>query len=215
MKRKDNDEEKRNSIIIAGLASEFEFSHRIGDEKFYRSTIACMRKSGAVDTIPIIIPKRMIPESTGPFTARAEGEIRVNKNYALPRSPYVATYIKPNEFCILDETGEDVNEVRLNGYICREPRFYVHGDGRKSTTLILKIDRENDKWDTIPCVFWGRNAEYANSFEVGDHIKVKGCLQSRCYNGKRLEGGTELRISYEVAVRSVKKIKPEEKDGSE
>ena len=65
--------------------------------------------------------------------------------------------------------------------------------------MMLAVRRAFGKSDYIPCIAWGRNAQYAARFHVGDQLRLTGRLQSREYQ-KLLESGEYLtRNAYEVS----------------
>ena len=65
--------------------------------------------------------------------------------------------------------------------------------------MMLAVNRAFGKSDYIPCIAWGRNAQYASRFSVGDRVRLTGRLQSREYQ-KLLENGEYmLRNAYEVS----------------
>lgn len=65
--------------------------------------------------------------------------------------------------------------------------------------MMLAVNRAFGKSDYIPCIAWGRNAQYASRFQVGEKIRLTGRLQSREYQ-KLLENGEYMvRNAYEVS----------------
>ena len=62
------------------------------------------------------------------------------------------------------------------------------------------------KSDYIPCICWGRNARYASNFDVGEHVRILGRIQSREYVKKLSETETETRTAYEVSVSKLECI---------
>ena len=64
---------------------------------------------------------------------------------------------------------------------------------------MLAVNRAFGKSDYIPCIAWGRNAQFASRFHVGDRVRVTGRLQSREYQ-KLLENGEYItRNAFEVS----------------
>ena len=75
--------------------------------------------------------------------------------------------------------------------------------------MMLAVNRAFGKSDYIPCIAWGRNAQYASRFGVGDRIKLTGRLQSREYQ-KLLENGEYLcRNAYEVSSFTLEAAEPD------
>ena len=50
----------------------------------------------------------------------------------------------------------------------------------------------------------GRNARFADSLDIGDHLQIKGRIQSREYSKRISETETESRTAYEVSASSLK-----------
>ena len=88
----------------------------------------------------------------------------------------------------------------MDGYICKPPIYRKTPLGREIADLLLAVNRPYGKSDYIPCICWGRNARFASSFEVGEHVQVLGRIQSREYVKRITETETEKRIAYEVSV---------------
>ena len=66
--------------------------------------------------------------------------------------------------------------------------------------MLLAVNRPYGKSDYIPCICWGRNARFAEGFQVGEHIQIWGRIQSREYQKKIAENEFEKRVAYEVSV---------------
>ena len=96
--------------------------------------------------------------------------------------------------------GAKTNNIFLDGYICKLPVYRKTPLGREIADLLLAVNRPYGKSDYIPCICWGRNARFASTFEVGEHVQIMGRIQSREYIKKLTETETEKRIAYEVSV---------------
>lgn len=62
-------------------------------------------------------------------------------------------------------------------------------------------------------ICWGRNARYAESFNVGGHVQIWGRIQSREYQKKISEDEIEKRIAYEVSVSKLEYVVEEATEG--
>ncbi|HBA97088.1 MAG TPA: single-stranded DNA-binding protein, partial [Lachnospiraceae bacterium] len=82
--------------------------------------------------------------------------------------------------------------------------------GREIADVLLAVNRPYGKSDYIPCICWGRNARFADQFEVGSHIQLWGRIQSREYQKKISEDMYEKRVAYEVSVSKLEYIAEEE-----
>ena len=73
---------------------------------------------------------------------------------------------------------------------------------------MLAVNRAFGKSDYIPCIAWGRNAQFASRFHVGDRVRVTGRLQSREYQ-KLLENGEYIiRNAFEVSCFTLEAEQP-------
>ena len=195
---------ENNRVTVVGeVVSPFRFSHEVFGEGFYIFDLAVTRLSGTVDTLPVMVSDRLVDvtqdyrgcqvEVTGQFRSynRHEGEKRRLKLNIFALELYlVEGAIDPRES----------NEIYLDGYICKEPIYRKTPQGREITDLLLAVNRPYGKSDYIPCIAWGRNAEYAAGLSIGDRISVTGRVQSREYTKKLSDTECEKRVAYEVSV---------------
>ncbi len=198
-----------NSVEISGnVASECTFSHEIYGEEFYSFYLSSRRLSGTDDTIKVTISERILDKertSVGSFVY-IKGQIRSYNSYSENKSRLIITvFTKEIEYDRFDE----VNNVVLDGFICKKPVYRSTPLGREISDILLAVNRAYNKSDYIPCICWGRNAKYTNEFEVGENIKIYGRIQSRIYK-KHTENGEEERTAYEVSVSRLEKKKKEE-----
>ena len=95
------------------------------------------------------------------------------------------------------QENDTLNRVTLTGALCKAPIYRSTPFGREICDMMLAVNRAFGKSDYIPCIAWGRNAQYAARFGVGDRISLTGRLQSREYQ-KLLESGEYMtRNAYE------------------
>ena len=99
-----------------------------------------------------------------------------------------------------DEFGDDVNQIILDGYICKTPIYRVTPFSREIADVLLAVNRAYGKSDYIPLICWGRNARYCQQLNVGDGIHIEGRLQSREYQKKIDEENVVTKTAYEVSV---------------
>lgn len=195
-----------NQVTLSGrMASAFEFSHELYGEKFYHAFISVIRSSGTVDTIPMIVSERLVDISHD-YTnedvcicgqCRTYNRQEENKNTLLIN-------IFVSEF-YLEHEASDVNEICLEGYICKHPTFRETPLGRQISDFIIAVNRNYGKSDYIPCICWGRNAACTSKMYIGDHIRLSGRFQSREYI-KVIDGVEYVKTAYEVSVISFEEI---------
>jgi single-stranded DNA-binding protein len=110
------------------------------------------------------------------------------------------------EKCDVEEDMLKPNQIFLDGFICKPPIYRKTPLGREIADVLLAVNRPYGKSDYIPCICWGRNARYAESFEVGGHVQIWGRIQSREYQKKVSETEVEKRVAYEVSVSKLEYV---------
>ena len=101
-----------------------------------------------------------------------------------------------------EESGQNPNQIFLNGFICKPPVYRKTPFGREISDILVAVNRAYNKSDYIPCIAWGRNARYLSGLSVGENIKIWGRMQSRTYQKKN---GDEIeeRVAYEVSISKI------------
>lgn len=206
---------ENNRVALSGeVSSEAEFSHEVYGEGFYTVLLTTLRSSGTADEVPVMISERMCDIKTlkiGQHLA-VTGQFRsFNRHEEKNNRLVLSVFARELEF--LDDLDEDVksNQIFLDGYICKEPIYRKTPLGREIADLLIAVNRSYGKSDYIPCICWGRNARFASGFEIGDHVQVRGRIQSREYVKKFSDTESEQRIAYEVSVSKIDLLK-EDKD---
>ena len=112
-------------------------------------------------------------------------------------------------FVEIPEGEQNPNHIFLDGYVCKKPVYRKTPLGREIADVLLAVNRPYGKSDYIPCICWGRNARYADQFEVGAHVQLWGRIQSREYQKKIDEEVYEKRVAYEVSVSKLEYLSEE------
>ena len=201
-----------NQVIVAGeIASDFTFSHEIFGEGFYMVDLVVARLSDTYDVIPLMVSDRLFDVENSHIGEKvvARGQFRsYNKHEETRNRLILSVFVR--EISVLDDEGDEAgnkpNQIYLDGYICKEPVYRMTPLGREIADILLAVNRAYGKSDYIPCICWGRNARYASSFDVGEHVRVLGRIQSREYVKKLSETETETRVAYEVSVSKLECI---------
>lgn len=193
-------ENPNNRIVAAGrLESEPVLSHEVMNEPFYTGTLLVRRLSGAVDRLPVTIPGKLLacmPPSEGQLLMMS-GQVRSYNKVIDGAGRLMVTLFAQN--ISLAQENDTLNKVSLTGALCKPPIYRSTPFGREICDMMLAVNRAFGKSDYIPCIAWGRNAQYAARFNVGDRISLTGRLQSREYQ-KLLENGEYMtRNAYEVS----------------
>ena len=195
---------ENNQVTIMGkVATEFSFSHEVFGERFYMVEVEVKRLSNSEDRIPLMISERLIDvtqDYTGEYIM-VHGQFRsYNRHEEQKNRLVLSVFVREISFMEEEPDGTKTNSIWLDGYICKEPIYRKTPLGREIADLLLAVNRPYGKSDYIPCICWGRNARYASNFDVGEHVRIFGRIQSREYVKKLSETQTETRIAYEVSV---------------
>ena len=102
---------------------------------------------------------------------------------------------------VMAEDGEPINDVLLEGPICKEPIYRKTPLGRQICDVMLAVPRHFRRADYLPCILWGRTAQEIAGCHIRECIRIRGRLQSRAYT-KITEEGSLDRIAYEVSALS-------------
>jgi single-stranded DNA-binding protein len=196
---------ENNKVYLNGIvASSPEFSHEVMGEGFYDFYMDVERLSGQMDRIPLTISERLMGEESIEIgnTLGVCGQLRSYNKVVGERSKLVLK-VFVRELGIGDE--DNPNFIEIEGFVCKPTIFRTTPFGREICDVLLAVNRAYNKSDYIPCIAWGRNARYAETFNVGDRVLLSGRIQSREYQ-KGLEDGTyESRIAYEVSINKIEK----------
>lgn len=199
---------QNNYIILSGqIASDFTYSHQVYGEAFYSFMLCSKRLSDTYDTLPITISERLlidIEAKTGQFVT-ITGQLRSYNNYSEGKTHLILT-VFAKDITINEEKTKDINNIQLNGFICKAPVYRTTPFGREIADILLAVNRAYNKSDYIPIICWGRNARFSSNLEIGSNITITGRMQSRCYQKKLSEDKVIERTAYEVSVSKIELI---------
>ncbi len=196
---------QNNRVYVSGkVATTPEFSHEVMGEGFYDFIVSVERLSGQTDEIPVTISERLMENDD--FAVGKDigicGQLRSYNKAVDGRSKLVLRVFVRE----LAECDPDVpNFIEIEGFICKQPVYRTTPFGREICDLLLAVNRAYNKSDYIPAIAWGRNARYAETFSVGDRVRVEGRIQSRIYQKTLEDGSVEERTAYEVSVAKIEK----------
>ncbi len=187
-----------NQITLRGsLMNLPQFSHENHGKKFYRFTLEVPRLSGAVDLLPVVAEEAILNamELSDGEMLTVVGQIRShNQRSGGIRRLLIFVFAGS----ILVEDGPPINDVVLEGLLCRNPTYRRTPLGREICDVMLAVPRAFRRADYLPCILWGRTAKEGSQCQTGDPIRICGRLQSRIYT-KVTESGPEERTAYEVS----------------
>ncbi len=191
-----------NEACVIGEASGYlTYSHDVHGERFYRFMLRSERLSENADLICVTVSEKMLTDISIDVGKRLliKGQFRSYNNYTGEGNKLVLTLFA-RDIKEAPESGESVNEIYLNGFICKPVVYRVTPFGREIADILLAVNRAYNKSDYIPCIAWGRNARFVRHLEVGQNIKIWGRMQSREYQKKLTETESIAKTAYEVSI---------------
>lgn len=137
----------------------------------------------------------------------ANGQFRsYNRHEETKNRLVLSVFVRDLQVNEQEDECEKPNHILLDGYICKPPVYRKTPLGREIADILLAVNRPYGKSDYIPCICWGRNARFAQNFEVGSHVQVWGRIQSREYQKRIGEEEFEKRIAYEISVSKLEYV---------
>ncbi len=197
-----------NNITLRGSLQGLPvFSHENHERKFYRFTLEVPRLSGAIDLLPVVAQEHILDriDPTAGSMLTVTGQLR-SHNIRVDGVRRLLIFVFAGDIVV--EDGPPINEVLLQGPLCREPTYRRTPLGRQICDVMLAVPRAFHRADYIPCILWGRIAQEVASCHTRDILQVQGRLQSRIYT-KLTEEGAQERTAYEVSALTAE-ILPEE-----
>ena len=201
-------EHTTNTITLRGYLHALpEFSHENHAKRFYRFLLEVPRLSGTVDILPVIAEERLVMalDPCGGEMLTVTGQVR-SHNCRTDAMRRLMIFVFAATVCV--EDGEPINDVVVEGPICREPTYRRTPLGREICDVMLAVPRAFHRADYLPCILWGRTAQEICVCRIRDRIRVSGRLQSRVYTKLTDEGPIE-RTAYEISALTAQ-ILPEE-----
>lgn len=194
-------EHTANQVLLRGsLLGLPQFSHESHGKRFFRFTVEVPRLSGVSDFLPVIAEERILNaiDLSGGQMLTITGQIRSHNMRTDGIRRLLIFVFAAN---ITTEDGEAINDVTLEGPLCRDPIYRRTPLGREICDVMLAVSRAFGRADYLPCILWGRTALEASQCRTGEHIRIYGRLQSRNYTKVTLSGAQE-RTAYEVSALS-------------
>ena len=191
-------EHMANTITLRGsLLALPQLSHSNHGRNFYRFTLEVPRLSGAVDLLPVVAEESLVlgldPIAGDMLTV--EGQVR-SHNQRSDDGRHLLIFVFADSITV--ECGEPINEVVLEGPLCREPTFRRTPLGREICDTMLAVPRAFHRADYLPCIIWGRTAQEISQYHTRDILRICGRLQSRIYTKLTPEGAQD-RTTYEIS----------------
>ena len=197
-----------NTITLRGsLVALPEFSHDNHNRRFYRSLLEVPRLSGALDILPVVAEESLVNsiDPTGGDMLTVTGQVRShNQHIEGVRRLMIFVFAAT----ITAEDGDPINDVILEGPLCKEPTYRRTPLGREICDAMLAVPRAFRRADYLPCILWGRTAQEVSACHTRDRIRIYGRLQSRVYT-KLTEDGAIERTAYEISALTAEVLEQE------
>ena len=194
-----------NSITVRGSLQELpQYSHENHGRRFCRFFLEVPRLSGTVDILPVVAEEALV-DALDPSAGEMitiTGQIR-SHNLRTDGVRRLMIFIFAATITV--EDGEPINDVILEGPLCREPTFRRTPLGREICDAMLAVPRAFRRADYLPCILWGRTAQEVAACHTRDRIRIYGRLQSRIYT-KLTEDGPQERTAYEISALSAEVV---------
>lgn len=208
-----------NKVFVTGkIEAELEYSHEVLWEKFYRTRVRVERASGTEDLVPIVVSDLLIGREKMETSLEGKwvevaGQLRSYNKLGEDGRRHLDLFLfvtMINIYKDQDELEEEANAnlIYLEGYLCKPPVFRQTPLGRQITDLLIAVNRPYGKSDYIPCIAWGRTAQWVSEFEVGKRVNLYGRVQSKKYFKKISPDSNEgeYREAYEISVMRMKEF---------
>ena len=191
-------EQSINSITIRGILQQLpRFSHENHGHRFCKFYLEVPRLSGAVDILPVIARQETLDalDPSGGCMLTVTGQIRSHNQYTEGKRRLMIFVFAAT---VTAEDGEPINDVILEGALCKDPIYRQTPLGREICDVMMAIPRAFRRADYLPCILWGRTAQEVSVCRTRDRIRICGRLQSRIYT--KMVGDTyEERTTYEIS----------------
>ena len=198
-------EQFANQALLRGTMQNLpEYSHENHGRKFYRFYLEVPMLSGTVDILPVIAELSVLQtlDLSGGGSLRIQGQVR-SHNISDDTGRHLLIFVFATQMAA--EDGPAINEIRIEGAICKQPNYRRTPLGREITDVMLAVPRAFHRADYLPCILWGKTAQTAAHCQVRDRLQIYGRLQSRTYT-KYLEDGPHERTAYEISALTAEVI---------
>lgn len=194
-----------NSVKISGIVTDVQYSHLIQDKSFYSIRVEACTEESTKDQILVKFKAQEKPELEGKHIT-LEGSIRSYSYRVSETQNRVQLYVSTYEDCI-QPSDEFINEVCVDGRICKISDLYVPRKGECSIHFILanNIPVKDSRINSyIPCVARGDIARIISECKVNTQLVLRGVLHSREHTLKSDE--ESVRLVHELVVTDVEVV---------
>ena len=191
-------EQIANYITLRGTLVELPvFSHENHGRRFWRFCLEVCRLSGTADILPVVAEESLLSgiDPSAGCMLTVTGQVR-SHNCRTQNSRHLLIFVFAGS--IVPEDGAPINDLCVEGTLCREPTYRRTPLGREICDMMLAVKRAFHRADYLPCILWGRTAQELSVCHPGDRLRICGRLQSRVYT-KLTDDGPLERTAYEIS----------------
>lgn len=118
---------ENNQVSIMGkISTEFTFSHQVFGEGFYTLELLVKRLSDSEDRIPLMVSERLVDvtqDYVGEYI-QVHGQFRSYNRHEEKRNRLVlSVFVRELSFVEEEDDSLTVNQIFLDGYICKPPVY--------------------------------------------------------------------------------------------
>ena len=133
---------ENNTVLIAGkIVKGCVFSHEVYGEGFYTFQISSERLSDKEDILPVTVSERLIDMNLLQVGTKVDiiGQLRSYNNYNSKKNRLVLTIFAREISLPEEEEGKNINQVYLNGFICKPPIYRKTPFGREISDILIAV----------------------------------------------------------------------------
>lgn len=200
-----------NEVKLRGYLKDCKYSHTINGIDYDKANLIIPNSHQNEDDIITLCFRHYSNKHQEGELVDVVGNIRSyskkvseNKNKV---NIYVFTHFDPPK----EMTESDsVNEISLDGRICKLDHLRQHASGVDSLSFTLAnniiIPGGNKINNYIPVICWGKLAHELSNLNISDKLEIEGTLQSRSYKKFLDNGSIEIKVAHEVVIKDYKFI---------
>ena len=140
---------ENNQVSIMGkIATGFTFSHLVFGEGFYTMELIVKRLSDSEDRIPVMVSERLIDVTQDYIGEYIEihGQFRsYNRHEEKHNRLVLSVFAREVKFVEEDDENVPVNQIFMDGFICKPPVYRKTPLGREIADILLAVNRPHGK----------------------------------------------------------------------
>ena len=140
---------ENNQVSMMGkIVAGFTFSHQVFGEGFYMTELLVKRLSDSEDRIPVMVSERLVDVTQDYIGEYVEihGQFRsYNRHEEKHNRLVLSVFSRELKFVEEEDETVPVNQIFLDGYICKPPVYRKTPLGREIADVLLAVNRPYGK----------------------------------------------------------------------